>query len=320
MPASLEIVRAELIPFVAWLICFALMQTAQRILLGLRRFLLYGAVGIVAGLVTCAVTILSSQLVGAHSIAAAATAYIVGCVAATLIAVACERSLLHRWSIPSKIVLRESYEVGIRGYTSSIAFIGLYRVDLFLMSRYVDPRLLGVYAMAAAAAEAIQKIPDWLASVLTPMVASGRDPDGKIMRARLWQGLAATAVLVAAVGAVRLLGIAPLTTVFGADYRGIDDVLLLLVPKVFLHASMVVLAGYLAGRAYPLFHPAAGIAALTTLVALDLQLIPRAGVKGAVIGITVAYVVANLVMFAGYRSQKRKLAQVGSAAAIPATI
>jgi O-antigen/teichoic acid export membrane protein len=315
---SVRAVRAELMPFAVWLTCFALMQTAQRILLGLRRFLLYGVVGIVAGAVTCSVTLVMTELVGARSLAAATTPYIIGCAVATFTAVVCERSFTRRWSVPSRDVLRESYEVGIKGYTSSVAFIGLYRVDLLLMTRYIDPRLVGLYAMASAAAEAVQKVPDWLASVLSPIVASGRDPEGQVTRVRLLQALAATALLIAGVEAARLGGMSPLTTVFGADYNGTDGLFLLLAPKVLLHASMVIFAGYLAGRGYPLLHPAAGIAALATLVAVDLQLIPRWGLQGAVTGITLAYAVANVVMFVGYRSERRKLVGLGVATPIPA--
>jgi O-antigen/teichoic acid export membrane protein len=305
----MEVLVARPMLFLGWLATLALLGVIQRTFLGLREFGLYNQTFIISAAASL-VVVTTLAIMGRVTVGAVARASVAGNLAGLIFGVWIHRSRLaklgpFRWDRALLPVLGEAYTVGLKGYASSIAFFALYRLDFFFVGHFLGNRSLGLYAVAVQVVEAIQKIPDWLATVVAPQIAAGR-PGG----AQLTRRLAATSVgAVVAFGLVALLlqpwEAAYLPYVLGAEYVGVGGLVVLLVPRAVLHAIMVSYAGYLAGRGYTLFHPLAGLAGVVVLCGMDVLFIPTHGVSGALAGITAAYVAATVVMVIGFRNEMR---------------
>lgn len=198
-------------------------------------------------------------------------------------------------------MVKELYSVGLLGYLSSLAFLALYRTDFFFVGYFLSSRALGIYAVSVLIVEAFQKVPDWLGMILSPKVASGLTEGREITRRYAMGSLAFILLIAAAVGILTILKIDLVALILGDQYSDAQRTVLWLMPRAILHSVMVIYAGNLAGRGYSMYHPASGIGATVVLVIVDLLLVPTWGVRGAVVGITLAYACATALMGAGYR-------------------
>ena len=308
-PGALGIVAGHRGTFLLWLASLALLQLLQRTFLAQQRFGDYNTAFILNAAVAFP-ALLALSLVQGVNVTTAAGASIFANVVALAYAVWAHRAHLdsaRRSTVSLLPAVREAYAIGIKGYVSGIAFLVLYRLDFFFVAQFLGNDALGVYAVAVFVVEGMQKVPDWLALMLTPQVAAGRDPDGRLARRYATGALASVATLGILLASVTAWQPGILGLVLGTGYEGVAALLVLLLPRAMMHAVMATHAGYLAGRAYTLYHPLAGLAGLAVLCLVDVVAIPRYELKGAVGGITAAYAVTTAVMWLGYRAQRLRV-------------
>jgi O-antigen/teichoic acid export membrane protein len=191
---------------------------------------------------------------------------------------------------------------GANGLASTIAFMGLYRIDLFLVVTFCDKKTSGIYAVASFTVEALQRASDWFAAVLTPMVASGLTNGHKeaFRNSGLGMGIVLGAGLIGC--SFVMAGYDPFRASMGVEFSGVSRLVWLLIPKACLHCIMVSYAAVLAGRGYTFYHPASGVGAMVVLLLLGLILGPAYGPLGVIASLTVAYLVSAVIMILGTRN------------------
>ena len=305
--AAFDVILDNRVIFVLWLTVLALLQLIQKTILGQRRFSVYNRVCIINAAAAFPLLLALGFRWGV-SVAVVAQASICGSVIALAYALWAQRGRLFamRWSTTDLFpVVMEAYGVGLKGYVSTIAFLVLYRLDFFFVASFLGPGALGIYTVAVFVIEAVQKVPDWLGMMLAPQVAAGRDTNGRTTRRYAAGGLAVVGIAAVVLGALGHWERGLFRLALGTGYEGVEAILVLLLPRAALHSVMVTFAGYLAGRGYTLYHPLAGVSGLVILCAVDLLTVPHYGLQGAVMGITVAYLVATAVILLGYRAQRR---------------
>jgi O-antigen/teichoic acid export membrane protein len=288
---------------IAWVLVLALSQVLLKVFLGEKRYDLYSYANLI-GVFMLFASLGAYKMLGPFSLARVILCNIWGSLAVLLFGVFLHRASLKKVKLLMTFPLelaKQVFKVGTLGYLSSIAFLVLYRIDFFFVGYFLSAAQLGVYAVAVLIIEAFQKVPDWLGMILAPKVASGMDADGHITRKYLWSSLLFTTVLAGGLLILQRAQIDLITVVVGSDYRGVQTVVIWLIPRALLHGAMVIFAGNLAGRGYTVYHPAAGIASALLLLVLDSILMPIWGLKGAIVGVTLAYVAATTIMLAGYR-------------------
>lgn len=200
--------------------------------------------------------------------------------------------------------IADFFSVGIKGYVSSVAFLLLYRADFFIVG-HLAPKALGAYTIAVFIGEAVQKIPDWLGLMLVPKVSVGEDHDGHLTRRYLFLSWCFVAAVAAVLGAAALAGFRYLELLLGGDYHDVEFYVLALMPKALLHCVIAIYGARLAGHAYTLYHPLAGVVAFVVLMIVDMALFQFLGIAAAIVGITTAYAVAGLILAIGARRQSR---------------
>jgi O-antigen/teichoic acid export membrane protein len=278
------------------------------VFIGLRRFALYNGVAIVNA-ATALLALVALMSDASITVADAARVAIAANVAALAGAVWAHRKQLAKVLASAASVppaAEEAYRVGIKAYISAIAFLVLYRLDFFFVAFFLGSRALGVYSISVFVIEAIQKISDWLGLMLAPQVAAQGDSDGDLSRRYTVLAVGSVVMCSLAVAVFAWWGDGLLSRVLGEGYQGVASLLLMLLPRALLHAIMATKAAYLAGSGYTFYHPAAGLAGVGVLCLVDIAVIPRYQLLGAVGGITAAYVVATAVMWIGCRSTQRR--------------
>ena len=200
----------------------------------------------------------------------------------------------------------EQFNVGFRGFISSIATLLLFRLDLFLVGYFLSLKAVGIYSIALFSAEMVTKIPTWSAAILTPMVANNES--GHIKRTIY---LFYSAIIFASLlGLLFLLGILNfsnlISNLIGKDFTGVETCLLLLLPRVIMQSGVGILAANLAGKGYPWYHPIGCAVPLVILVLLDIVLIPRLGINGAALGNSLAYISAFIILWVGFHKYNER--------------
>ena len=161
-------------------------------------------------------------------------------------------------------------KVGLRGFISGIAALLLFRLDLFLVEYYLSFKEVGIYSIALFGSEMVTRIPGWSAAIISPMVASN---EGGHVRRTVF--LFYSAMIIALfLGSLFVMGIIIfpgfISDLAGKDFAGVENCVLLLLPRVIMQSGVGILAANLAGKGYPWYHPVGCAVPLIFLVFLDM--------------------------------------------------
>ncbi len=202
--------------------------------------------------------------------------------------------------IRKRVSFLDQFMVAFRGFISSITGLLLYRLDLFFVGYFLSLRKVGVYSIALFGAEMIVKIPYWTSSILIPMVASNEEGHERRTLYLFYSSIVIASLLGFFI--ILTLAIFPdfISNLVGKDFTGVEVCLLLLLPRVIMQSGVAVLAANLAGKGFPLYHPAGTIIALMCLILLDIILIPRFGINGAALANSLASIACLFVFYVGY--------------------
>jgi O-antigen/teichoic acid export membrane protein len=211
-----------------------------------------------------------------------------------------ERHKLSGGMVP-KLSFFEQIRVGLRGYISSLSALLLFRLDLFLVAYFLTFKEVGVYSIALFCAEMIVKIPNWSASILTPMVASSEE--GYVRKTLYLFYTSIVLAMVLGFFIVVTVKLFPMliSDIIGKDFVGVGICLLFLLPRVIMQSGVAIIAANLAGKGYPWYHPLGCSISLLFVIILDLILIPELGIIGAAIGNSLSFVSAVVVFMIGFR-------------------
>ncbi len=199
-----------------------------------------------------------------------------------------------------EVGMREQVRVGIKGFLSHIFSMSTFRGDFVLIAILTrDLRAAGIYSIAVFILESALSVPRWAAALLSRRTAAdSSNPEETIHL--FWFSIAIMIVelcpvLILGSLAERLLG-----GILGRGFEGTYAVLLTVVPRGIIHSGNYILAGDLAGRGYTWFHPAAYLAGMLTVFALDLLLVPRFGLAGAGAASSVGAVATFVILMRGF--------------------
>lgn len=190
--------------------------------------------------------------------------------------------------------------VGGLGFASALFGLMALRVDFFIVRSLAGLRELGLYAFGIQLAEMAVRVPGFLSGLLGPRAAN--NPAG-------------TAVLTVKLAVLNLafallvylpLIIAPallfelLGRIFGRAMVEESSIIIYLAPRVLCLAMNSAFAGYLVGRGFTVFHPAASVGALALTALADVILIPRFGGVGASVASSLGQTLATVVFVYGF--------------------
>jgi O-antigen/teichoic acid export membrane protein len=194
----------------------------------------------------------------------------------------------------SRQYVRQVVTYGVQIQLANILGFLNYRLDMFLISGFLGPAAVGLYAVGVGMVEKLWTVSHAASTVLYPRVAAESDEQRKkdftplVARTVLW-GTALGAVVLMLVS--RWIVVLLYSEAFLPAAKALQA---LLVGVVALSAGRV-LSNDIVGRGFPRLSIYGGVVALITNVALNVAWIPRHGIVGAAWASTASYFSSSLV-------------------------
>lgn len=201
-----------------------------------------------------------------------------------------------RWS-PG--FLRPAARLGAQLQLSSLLVTLTARVDLVMVYRLRDPSTAGAYSVALTVGALVGIIPIAVSYALFPRLAWVGEDEAQALTAQMFrEGMALGAVLGVALALTTPFVVPRL---FGTGYRGAIVPTLVLLPAGLFSSAQWLLARALAARGRPRSLWVSFAVNFSTMVLIDLVLIPLAGATGAGLGSLVACAVGFITAAWYYR-------------------
>jgi len=265
--------------------------------------LLIDAVEIVSPLIV----LLAFQLMVGTDVVTAATAFLMGTIAALILCIA--NSGRYREPVAGIRVWREQFAaVWSYGAATQMRFTGvmlIQRANFLVVGAMLGMDELGLYVVAVAVAEVLVKIPDAASWIVTPRAARETDERAHSLTLRY----ARWVLMLTALGAIviGLVAKPAMLLLFDTDFVGASSALVAMLAGVTVLSYSRVLESSLVGRGR-----AASVALATwiggaVMLAFDLILVPRYGIAGAGSAASVGYIVTSALVIASYAKERGRL-------------
>lgn len=258
----------------AWIPLQMLYSNASSMLIGQLRFLDNGWATILNGL-----TMIVAVLVSAKVFRLGAAGLTVMLAIATGLAVLYQlwlyRGVARAKLAPSWRLMREAFDLGLRGYFGNIFQLLNYRFDTFIVAAFAGAAALGVYAVAYTLTELLWFVPQGIATVLMPVTAGSASETAKVRTSRLCRismGISLVCGIVMA-----LLSPWVVRWIFGSQFQRSVLLIWLLLPGVVAFVCTKILAADLGGRGHPEYASYAALGGLLLTILMNLLLVPNYG-------------------------------------------
>ena len=202
-------------------------------------------------------------------------------------------------------LFRETITYGIKGYFANVIQFLNYRLDLLLISFFLDAAAVGWYSVAVNFAELLWYVPTSIGTVLFPHIANASAGAANIVTARLSRQT--FALMFVATLAVAFLAPWAIPFFFGAEFSPAITALLYLLPGALLFSIAKIIGNDFAGRGLIVSNAVVSGIALGLNVTLNVILVPRMGILGASLSSTISYTVHTVLMI-GLFARVAKLA------------
>ncbi|MDD5082214.1 MAG: oligosaccharide flippase family protein [Dehalococcoidales bacterium] len=298
-PAFLQELDPQLVLMTAGMLPFSLLTLFfSHILLGQNRIKEYNLVTLLPNavsliLLSVLLLVLKMDVVGA--ILAWAVATVVTTVLSMLLVY--RRSKL-KWRF-QPAVFKESIKFGVKGYLVNVIQLFNYRFDMILVALFMSATFVGYYSISVSLAEALWLLPGAVGTVIfaqTPGLSA--EESNKltpvICRNTLFITLVSAALLF-------VLGKYIILLMIGPDFLPALQPFWILLPGMVAGSVWKVLGNEIAGRGKPQINTIASAVALAVHIPLNLVLVPRIGIVGAALAMSVAYTVTAVMLLIYFR-------------------
>ena len=189
--------------------------------------------------------------------------------------------------------------MGLRGQASILATTLYYRFDVFLVSFFLGPAQVGLYALGVVVSEALWQLPSAVASALFPRTVRTLDDGASDFTCLIMRQVS----VISCVLGILLVVVCPIAIplVFGERFLPSVAVVWWLMPGTIALSMAKVACADLTARYKTGYSTVFAFIALGVSVPLDLVLIPRMGIQGAALTSSVTYIVDAGLLLAALR-------------------
>ncbi len=196
------------------------------------------------------------------------------------------------WELPTIAEFSKVYRYSLLAVTTNIIFFLVYRVDYWIVKQYCSPHDLGNYIQVSKLVQVFLILPGIIGSVIFPVIAGGKDKE--IIRALQVLSKSMLFIFVLLSLLLAVTGQWLFVFVFGDSFDNMYLAFLLLIPGLLALSVQALIGSFLAGTNRVHINLKASILSLVIMVAGDVVLIPKYGIRAAAAMSSVAYIV-NLV-------------------------
>jgi len=198
--------------------------------------------------------------------------------------------------ITIKDTVRQAFRLGFFTQTATLSQMLSYRLSYYFIDFWFGRSSLGIYAVAVQLSEGI-----WLICKSIGMVQYGRisNMDNKAAAARLSASLFRVSIISTAMLVIPIIMLpdSVFTFLFGSDFVGVSQVILIMSPGIIFVSAQTILSHYCSGMGNHHINMFASATALVVTAVSGLLLIPVYGKSGAAITASIAYFSAFFVHY-----------------------
>jgi O-antigen/teichoic acid export membrane protein len=198
---------------------------------------------------------------------------------------------------------------------ASLAYLGNivqflnYSADLWLVDYFTDSKQLGVYALSANLSQMLWVLPQSIASVLFPYIATGEDSTMLKKTVKLGKLTAYTCVFVAFFSFILIESV--IVMVYGEPFRQSAYIFNILLLGTIPYCLTVIYSSYFSGINKQHINMYSAIIGVVLTIVLDLVLIPKYGNIGAAWASSSSYFASTLfILFHILKESKLSLSEV----------
>lgn len=195
-----------------------------------------------------------------------------------------------------KRYLGKAFSYGWKAQLSNSVTMLVYRVDLVLVGAFMSTSAVGVYAVATLIAERLWMPSQAISTVLLPRLAELQNSETERLQLTPQVSRCTLALTTVCAGLLACLAAPLVRLAYGAGFESAVAPLLVLLPGVAMLSATRILANDLAARGRPGLNLAVSLVTLAVNLLANLLLIPVAGVPGAALATTIAYIFETIVL------------------------
>lgn len=269
---------------------------------GLERFRLRAMMGVTQQAVTLSAALIMILFLGRRAEWAVLGYFFGYCCSAAILVYSLRDYLRSAVAAPNfDKEVRAGLVMGLRGQFGNLASFFNYRLDVFIINYFLDPKEVGLYALGVVISESIWQIPNAASAALFPRTARTLEKGATEFTCMVLRQV----FLISAVSALAIAVVAPIAIplVFGARFHPSVAVIWWILPGTVAIALAKVISADLAARYKNYYSATVSVLALVVTVGADWFLIPRMGINGAALASSLAYVLTALLMLLALRHE-----------------
>ena len=189
---------------------------------------------------------------------------------------------------PSKSLMLLKLKYGLKSHLTNILAFLDYRLDLFMVTYYLDLKAVGAYVIAVNIAEKLWMVSTSVSSVMFARIANMVDNNEKNL---ITIYSAKVVFIISLIIGITLYFLAEklIVLLFGQEYSASVLPFLYLLPGIVLGAVSRVYANYIGGQGKPEYNLYVVIILVIENFILNMILIPKFGLAGAAMATSIAY-------------------------------
>ncbi|MGQ9706699.1 MAG: oligosaccharide flippase family protein [bacterium] len=195
--------------------------------------------------------------------------------------------------------LKKQFVYGIMPYLANLFGFLNYRIDIFIVSYFLDIRQVGYYALAIALTSKIHELPQSIMTIFFPLTSSQSDDEKRIYTPNIFRksGLLML-VLGLAIIAVAKPGI---TFIFGYEFsESVIAFILLVIGRIMIRGNVGILSSDICGRGKPYIITWISAVLLPISIGLNILLIPKYGIIGAAFVTIIVSTIQEIMVIEAY--------------------
>jgi O-antigen/teichoic acid export membrane protein len=190
----------------------------------------------------------------------------------------------------SRKLSRELVKLGMINQIGHIMKFISFRVSYYVLAKYSGDAALGVYSNGISLIESLLLISNSFSAILYPRVANSTDKNASQSLTLLMTKLSII-LCIAALIPLLFLPSSFWVWLFGAEFNGVHQVILLLAPGIIFYNIALIIGHYFSGIGKYRINTISSLFGLITTIVMSAIFIPAFGIKEAAIISSVSYLV-----------------------------
>jgi len=195
--------------------------------------------------------------------------------------------------------MKKQLVYGVMPFLANLFGFLNYRIDIFIVSYFLDIKQVGYYALAIALTSKIQELPQSIMTIFFPLTSSQSDEEKTIYTPNIFRKSGFLMILLGL--AIIALAKPGIIFIFGHEFsESVMAFILLVIGRIMIRGNVGILSSDICGRGKPYIITWISGLLLPLSIGLNIFLIPRYGIVGAAIASIIISTIQEIAVSIAY--------------------